>query len=73
MSLFSCNHSSTITLTTLTLEQTRFKNVHGIEKITFATTNREPNYIPQNYNTKTKVNKNNFFKRNTYYQNASLT
>jgi hypothetical protein len=55
------------------LEQTRFKNVHGIEKITFATTNREPNYIPQNYNTKAKVNKNNFFKRNTYYQNASPT
>jgi hypothetical protein len=41
VSLSSCNHSSTIRLTTLTLEQTRFKNVPGIEKITFATTNRE--------------------------------
>jgi hypothetical protein len=45
-----------------------------LKKMTFATTNREPNYIPQNYNTKAnKVNKNNFFKRNTYYQNASPT
>jgi hypothetical protein len=44
-----------------------------LKKITFATTNREPNYIPQNYNTKAKVKKNNFFKRNTYYQNASPT
>jgi hypothetical protein len=41
MSLSSCNHSSTITLTTLTLEQTHFKNVPEIKKITFATINRE--------------------------------